>query len=493
MSDSSIVSVLQLWQLCTSPARGVSDDHGLGAFVSWHTLRHLLASSGPRLEVLQCDSMEDLLRQHFGVRHGGHVSFLHYWRGMEAILQACGSFRSGGGVDAVTERQIDGLRRFREQLLQDVLLDRPPYTCSVVDLQSLCDSIALSHDAHVRDYWELKSRDLAQGETKTLGDIASTLVLWLQELLGDFLPEHQSGHASMNTSTDSADSVHTHRRGAPFAAETQPAQPRPEAAPGGALHREPMSSGMSWHRASALAPQSRLHGPSSRSSLQGLGQVSTTASRSATHGTPVSSATRPARSAAAAFPLPPDWLAAARGAQDEEAELFRERLVWQLGAEGADLSGEALTARQLYRSVKSALRAGRPAAPVAEPLQLVPPGVWAGAAQLSGLVCRRLRGPLQSLEKNCQEASAAQQPLVHLRVELLASQARAAALLERRVAEAPGAFGLAHLLGKLVRLQRCGALVHWRTSTQAGSSRSVSAGPPGLPRFESRAPRGARA
>jgi len=186
---NSTVSLLQLWHLCITEDRcrtsRESRDRSRDV-IHWDILRQALIGLGNRVQMLECNSVDDILNQHFrgrrlsSERDFDHVNFTQYWIGMEAILQACGVFNRGGGVNIITEERVASLRSFR-----DAVLDRD---CTVLQLRSLCEQLAHASE-HIADFWQEKLALLNNGEDSevTSDEIAVALRTWLVELLEDFL------------------------------------------------------------------------------------------------------------------------------------------------------------------------------------------------------------------------------------------------------------------------------------------------------------------
>lgn len=186
---NSAVSLLRLWHLCVR-----SQGDGETGVLRWGTLRQALKGVGGRVQSLRCTSVDDILRRHFGSERGdrGHVSFTRYWRGMEAILEACGAFH-GGGVDYETEQKVASLRSFRDAVLEELESSCNPNedsesgTYLVLDLRVICWRLrraAAPTEPTVAAYWEERLGGLPADEESVTGDeIASALLAWLEDLL----------------------------------------------------------------------------------------------------------------------------------------------------------------------------------------------------------------------------------------------------------------------------------------------------------------------
>eukprot|EP00927_Polykrikos_kofoidii_P054269 TRINITY_DN48709_c0_g1_i1.p1 TRINITY_DN48709_c0_g1~~TRINITY_DN48709_c0_g1_i1.p1 ORF type:complete len:776 (-),score=127.42 TRINITY_DN48709_c0_g1_i1:133-2460(-) len=191
---NSAVSLLRLWHLCVR-----TQGDGEVGVLRWSTLRQALKGLGERAQHLRCNSVDDILRQHFGSDRGdrGHVSFTRYWHGMEAILQACGAFHSGG-VDYETEQKVASLRSFRDAVLKELKCtaggedDMESGTYHVHDLGVLCRRlrrVASATDPIVAAYWGERFVGLPSTEKTVTGDeIATALLAWLEDLLHQEFP-----------------------------------------------------------------------------------------------------------------------------------------------------------------------------------------------------------------------------------------------------------------------------------------------------------------
>mmetsp|Transcript_18831 Transcript_18831/g.42143 ORF Transcript_18831/g.42143 Transcript_18831/m.42143 type:complete len:507 (-) Transcript_18831:21-1541(-) len=202
-ATNSAVSMLRLWDLCLEAQDGMGGSES--GIVYWSTLRQaLLNGLGGRVQQLQCSSVDDLLVRHFcgGVSNsnGDGVNFMHYWRGMEVILQACSAFQTGG-LDAETEEKVDSLRMFRDAVLDETATHLQSYPLQ--NLRALYSRLtrAPGTSVGVVEFWEMRmSQMLPPGEGDDgmvfWDEIASALLAWLQELLQD-VREHATLPVSM--------------------------------------------------------------------------------------------------------------------------------------------------------------------------------------------------------------------------------------------------------------------------------------------------------
>jgi len=456
--NNSTVSLVHLWHLCAESQGGDAD-----GVLHWTTLRRALDGLPiTRCEALNCASIDDILRRHFGWDHRGseHVNFARYWRGMEAMLQTCGAFHSGG-LDDQIQRKVSSLRAFR-----DLLLDELPGTAfgyaaskahSVMDIRRLFDRLraaaARGGAGPVAAYWDCRLQQLPPDDETVTGDeVASAIIMWLEELLedssapgalgagvvGEQAPAFVGDDGSSSSSASSASEEPEHER-TPMG--TMPAAGPRDAAcawrtssPGG----RPEPRGPS--RGPQLPPPPRRHvgeggpgGDPARRSAQGV--VAGAGGACSSTGTP-------------------RWLQPGAGGAFEppEAERFRERLV-------AALAGERPGVFQFFRAVREAAEDTAPG---------LRSGCLAAAVRcLAGVAHRQLRSAFRELEVWSRRAGG-RRPLPRLGgnydiiAGLLCSQARAAEVLERRIAQVDPAWRVACSLSRARRQVLCEAMDRWR-------------------------------
>jgi len=389
-----------------------------------------------------------------GGAHGGHthVNFARYWRGMEAMLQACGAFNTAG-LEAFTQQKVSGLRAFRDAVLDDLpqVHERVAYYC-ILDIRRLFERLRVQAGLvpPVATYWEERLRLLPvngdmNGNMVTADEVASAMCTWLRELLRDNLPATQQlngdeGHrGSLALGGDSPSSS----SGASVVDE-----PERERTPMGTQYHP--SSAASGHRtASAVELPPGSYG-----------------SRGQTHLTPSNRFGSDERSpSAAGRPNPGNaegvgigaWLAASGAAPETlEVRRFREHLT--RGLSGAT---SGMLVLQLYRAVRDATIEAKCCATGSSRA----PFLDAATECLAGVVRRQLRTAMRDLEAWTARRtlrSASKQGHGTIVLDLICSQAKAAAVLERRAVQVPPAHRIAWLLSVARRRILSGALEPWR-------------------------------
>jgi hypothetical protein len=162
--------------------------------LEWNILRKALEGLGCRVQVLECNTVDEIMQKHFCSRAGRcePVSFTRYWRGMEAILHACGVFH--GPLEPGIELKVQSLRLFRDAVLDELGSgSRAPEAESypMAELRALYERLAhlATAQPEVLSYWQEKLRVLPQDDDEevTSDEIATALLAWLEELLKDCL------------------------------------------------------------------------------------------------------------------------------------------------------------------------------------------------------------------------------------------------------------------------------------------------------------------
>mmetsp|Transcript_109955 Transcript_109955/g.212860 ORF Transcript_109955/g.212860 Transcript_109955/m.212860 type:complete len:468 (-) Transcript_109955:90-1493(-) len=447
-TPNSTVLLLQLWQLCVQSQGG-----GFEGSLQWSTLRRALDGlPATRCDALRCGSVDDLLRRHFGFQgtHGGHihVNFARYWRGMEAMLQACGAFNTAG-LEAITQQKVSGLRAFRDAVLDEFPLvhERSTYYC-ILDIRRLFERLRGQTGGPVAIYWEERLRLLpGNGDMVTADEVASAMCTWLRELLRDHLPAAQQlngddGHrASLALAGDSPSSS----SGASVVDEPE---------------RERAPMGTQYHSSSAAASGHRIASAVEvpPSSFGGRGQTHLTpSSRFGSDERSPSAAGRPTPGTAEGVGIPAGWLAAP-GVVPETLEVrhFREHL-----ARGLSGATNGMLVLQLYRAVRDATIEAKCCAAGTSRV----PFLDAATECLAGVVRRQLRTAMRDLEAwtaRRSNRSAPKNGHGTIVLDLLCSQAKTAAVLERREVQVPPAHRIAWLLSVARRRILSGALERWR-------------------------------
>lgn len=474
---NSAVSLLRLWNMCVR-----SQGDGVDNVVQWGTLRITLEGIGCRARNLSCNSVDDILRRHFGTSgiNRDHVTFTQYWYGMEEILQACGAFHNGG-VDTDTEHKVCSLRSFRDAVLGDLQaaeirreshsalladgeeeeFDDAGGALLVIDLRRHFERLRWGARPAVAAYWEERLQGLPGDEESVTGDeIASALLAWLEELLKEAmegLDESGSpGFGDMGYGEEAGSSSGD--------------EPASLAGPPGAT-----AAALARARGGGLGALGRsLPPPPGRRWRPPMARDDASAARGA---------------------QPSSWLTGA-GPEDER---FRDFLLARVG------EADTMTSfMELYRVVRDAVEDEEDAAattdsslaasppPRTPPQRRVPasgaaavPFIRAGAGRLADVVSRRLREPFRALEDEVflAEGFAEEgQPPNDIIVNLICSQARSAETLERRAARVPWAYRLASVLAR-VRNQRCKeAIAQWRgTPSRFSLASTATPSPAGSP------------
>jgi len=444
---NSTVVLLQLWQLCVQAQGGV-----LEGVLQWNTLKRALDGlPQTRCDALRCGSVDDVLRRHFGFHgaHGGHthLNFARYWRGMEAMLQACGAFNQAG-LEAFTQQKVSGLRAFRDAVLDD-LPQRSTYY-SILDIRRLFER--LRHQAGlvppVAVYWEERLRLLpVNGDMVTADEVASAMCTWLRELLRDHSLALQQFSGEEG-----------HRGPLPLAGNSPSSSSGASAVDEPERERTPM--GTQYHLPAAAAPGHRIAGgvELQPGNFAGRGQAHLSPSNrfGSDERSPLT-AGRPTHGSAEGAGIPPGWLAAP-GATPETLEVrhFREHL-----ARGLSGATNGMLVLQLYRAVRDATIEAKCCATGTSRAPLLD----AATECIAGVVRRQLRSAMRDLEARTARRgvrNVSKQGHGTIVLDLLCSQAKAAAVLERRAVQVPPAHRIAWLLSVARQRALSGALERWR-------------------------------
>merc|ERR1719330_1806933 len=109
------------------------------------------------------------------------------------MLQACGTLNTAG-LEAFTQQKVNGLRAFRDAVLDEFPLvhERSTYYC-ILDIRRLFERLRGQAGGPVAIYWEERLRLLpGNGDMVTADEVASAMCTWLRELLRDHFPD--DGH-----------------------------------------------------------------------------------------------------------------------------------------------------------------------------------------------------------------------------------------------------------------------------------------------------------
>lgn len=459
-SSNSTVALLHLWHLCAKSQGGE-----IGGVLQWTTLRRALDGLPiTRCEALRWGTVDDILRRHFGWdQHSVHVNFARYWRGMEAMLQACGSHQTGG-LDVLVQQKVASLRNFR-----DLLLDEPPGVAqsaqlTVGEIRRLFDRLRNAAQRggvmSVVAYWMDRVRALpADAQTKvTRDEVASALHSWLKELLNQMDGEDTGDSESTSSSAPSVLDEPEHEQTPMGLLNRAPSGLREAGSIAGSIGR---ASGASVRPETPSGPGRGLQLPPPPRRL--VGAAGANADRGSPTGTSEAGSARGAG---------PSWLLAGAGGGSElpEAEHFRECLVRRLASGSPRQPGgnQGVSIFQFFRAVREAVE--DPA--LALPLGALTPGIVAGAVtSLEGVVHRQLRSAFRQLQDFSRRAAErGPGPLLRLGgpddiiAGVLCSQARAAEVLERRVVQVAPAWRIAIKLASARRERLYFGLQRWRES-----------------------------
>lgn len=468
---NSTVSILRLWHLCIE-----SQGDGEGITLDWTTLRKALEGLGQRVQVLQCSSVDEIMHRHFSLRSGDcePVSFTRYWKGMEAILHACGVFHDGD-LDSPTELKVQSLRSFRDSVLD--LGESDVETYSLAELRQLYERLrdeAATSSTQVHSYWEEKLGMLPSDEDHedlkdvTSEEIANALLTWIEDLLKDYLGDDPAFEGASETgSSDQEDMLGEAGlyKGLGATADF-----------GGRTADFGSSSGLSVANGDLGGAMSRFATPVDVAGGGTFGQ---------------------------GLPLPPQpgratlgrsghhqWLRAAEPGDRIEVRQFREQLIRHLPNNGSEL-----LINQLYSALRDTVEAHSEATGGATPSGATPrrrtarAQIREGVERLAGVSRRYLRGYFRDWESEAYmlqgsrsgpRPAAGQVADMNLLAELVRSQARCAEVLERRYNLVYPTYRLAWILGQAQRRSISSALARWQPWPQG--SAAMPAGSPAVAR-----------
>lgn len=497
--SNSTVSLLQLWRLCVE-----SQGQGEDTMLEWNTLRKALEGLGCRVQALDCNTVDEIMQKHFSSRAGCEepVSFTRYWRGMEAILHACGVFY--GPLDPLIEKKVASLRSFRDAVLDELACnsqtpDADSYTMAQLRslYQRLAHLAAISPEPQpeVLAYWQEKLRVLPLGEESfvTSDEIAAALLEWLEELLQDSLGDMSADIADGASDEDSLQSEdEAPTRSTLFGFDTA------DFGGGGGLAGT-ADFGRQLHAGRSGTAGDRFQTPFDLSGGGTFGagmplprppaRLAPTADGQARGPGPPPPLSWAAEERGRASGSTPAWLRNPEPGERLEVRRFREALARRLDS---DADGSELLISQLYSAVRDAVEAQQEAS---TPNSSTPrrraarAAVFAAVSRLNGVKNRWLRRLFRDFETQAllcyrPQAIIPGAPEVGGRdiiADCVASQARAAEVLERRAACVPVAYRLAWLLARARRRSLCGVLARLRLlrdgrSAPAGSPPPSAAG-----------------
>mmetsp|Transcript_16989 Transcript_16989/g.30323 ORF Transcript_16989/g.30323 Transcript_16989/m.30323 type:complete len:481 (+) Transcript_16989:2-1444(+) len=391
------------------------------------------------------------MHRHFSLQSGDCelVSFTRYWKGMEAILHACGVFHDGD-LDSPTELKVQSLRAFRDSVLELGEPDVDVY--SLAELRQLYERLrdeAAASSTQVHSYWEEKLGMLPSDEDHedvTADEIANALLTWIEDLLKDYLGDENGFEGASETgSSDQEDMLGEaglYRKGLGATADF-----------GGRTADFGCSEGLSVANGDLGGAMSRFATPVDVAGGGTFGQ---------------------------GLPLPPppgrsghhQWLRAVEPGDRIEVRQFHEQFVRHLPNDGSEL-----LISQLYSALRDTVEAHTEAIGGATPSGATPrrrtarAAIRAGVERLAGVARRYLRGAFRDWEDQAymlQGSRAGSRPVsgqvgeVNILAELVRSQARAAEILERRYHLVYPTYRLAWILGQAQRRSLSSALARWQ-------------------------------
>lgn len=401
---NSTVSLLQLWKLCvnqqsSTQQRGFVDSPLLRLDI----LRKTLEALNGRAQSLNCSSVEEIMERHFdpGRRHPNHVNFMHYWHGMETILEKCNTYVNSG-MDFSTEQQISSIRSFRDRALY-----RDSTEYSPMDLRNLYEEVRRNHHQSTATYnfWESRLQHLhkLQPDLRVSDDqISSYLLSWLVALLKDHLGYEPPSPEASGSSSKEEDEPDPETARFPVQ-NIGTCQPRHATE----FVQQILGNGESYH------PQSRARwDPHERNG-----------------------AVRQMRSSSS---WGPEWLESDE-VEPAEVRRFRLQLREQLAAHHDDSNGDfVLALPELFCAVRDSIETGPPDTVVRS-----------GVSILEAVVLRRVRptfrhwenwmiqGMRKSSQSSCGPWAGPRCRGSDVVVELICSQAKAMEVLEKKVQTVP--------------------------------------------------------
>eukprot|EP00929_Paragymnodinium_shiwhaense_P069104 TRINITY_DN34858_c0_g1_i2.p1 TRINITY_DN34858_c0_g1~~TRINITY_DN34858_c0_g1_i2.p1 ORF type:complete len:634 (+),score=117.32 TRINITY_DN34858_c0_g1_i2:158-2059(+) len=526
---NSVLALLHLWQLCM---HSQAQSNGSQTVLYWATIRKALHRGlGEKLKNLQGGSLDDTLRQYFGWSRstGGHVSFARFWRGMEAILRACSSFYEGD-LDEETELKVASLRRFRDAVLdEDFFPAAGSPGCEygiyyVRDLRRLCERLRIasltpqSTANVVLAYWEERIHGLPDDDQTVSNDeISSALLAWLEDVLHDAMESGEEDGDVLESDESSGETEDSSPRRFPPSQQAAVWQRQ-----GRAYSFDPRSRGAADDNVGNLPPPPQRHpfgspGSYVSSAFPGHAGGSPIPTASGLAGSPPVEAVvrRPSFQQQLASHAGGDTWLPPSSAEPEEKR-FRRLLADNLG-EG-DLSAASFF--DFFRVVRDAVEECEEAAEAAlfaaagastsassshRPRGSSTPRSGRGAsgyriashaalrqgvARLFVVVRHRLREVYRELESIPPRPRQAGTPsratsapgggdfVGHdsIFAGLICSQARTAAMLERRAQRVPWAYRLLWQLARIGRRRTLETLVHWRHLTFPASAGGAGSG-----------------
>lgn len=161
------------------------------------------------LEVLGASSVDQVLVDYMQPDASGVVGFLQFWKGMEEILEACGSRRSR--LNSGKQHAVDGFHFLRTCILSmgsaDVSQNRSVFRVS--EIRFFIERTIQIAGPDGEAYWRAQAAQLPSDDVLVTGEeVASALLAWLEQLVadgGEYADATYQGEGSGGSSEVSAD------------------------------------------------------------------------------------------------------------------------------------------------------------------------------------------------------------------------------------------------------------------------------------------------
>lgn len=229
-------AIIRLWRLCSSPA-GEEFSEGADGSLPYEVLKTALERElRDKLDFLEGQSAEEVLRSYLQPDVSRHVGFLQFWRGMENILQACGAYRNLLGP--AQSQALEGFRFLRNAMLEyspgDKAQGRTVIQVSV--LRYFIEKAGEKAEPEGVSYWRAQLELLPPDPTNVTGEeVASALLAWLEDLVGDE-EEMEEDEEEEEEEEDVTDPEESANEGADWERRTRPT-PEPPPETGSVLER----------------------------------------------------------------------------------------------------------------------------------------------------------------------------------------------------------------------------------------------------------------
>lgn len=197
----STQAIIRLWRLCVPSSAGPTSG-GDGA-ITMDLLKEVLERElAGKLSALGGASVDDILDSYMQPDASGVVGFLQYWKGMEEILEACGSRRSR--LSSARQHAVDGFYFLRNCILSmgsaDVSQNRSVFR--VDELRYFIERTIGVAGPDGEAYWRGQAAQLPADDICVTGEeVASAILAWLEELVcvDDMDPEEPSTYLGGST------------------------------------------------------------------------------------------------------------------------------------------------------------------------------------------------------------------------------------------------------------------------------------------------------